>query len=56
MELVRYSERMLLTGMLVLFIGFFTTITNIIGLILVALGVAIYLKKFFTNPPHQFEN
>lgn len=56
MELVRYSERMLLTGMLVLFIGFFTTITNIIGLILVALGVAIYLKMFFTNSPHQFEN
>jgi len=56
MELVRYSERMLLTGMLVLFIGFFTTITNIIGLVLVALGVAIYLKMFFTNPPHQFEN
>ncbi len=47
MELVRYSERMLLTGMLVLFIGFFTTITNIIGLVLVAFGVAIYLKMFF---------
>jgi len=56
MELVRYSERMLLTGMLVLFIGFFTTITNIIGLVLVAFGVAIYLKMFFSNPPHQFEN
>jgi hypothetical protein len=56
MELVRYSERMLLTGMLVLFIVFFTTITNIIGLVLVALGVAIYLRMFFTNPPHQFEN
>lgn len=50
MELVRYSERMMFTGMLVLFIGFFTTITNIIGLILVAFGVAIYLKMFFTNP------
>lgn len=56
MELVRYSERMLLTGMLVLFIGFFTTITNIIGLLLVGLGLAIYLKMFFTKPPHQFEN
>jgi len=56
MELVRYSERMLLTGMLVLFIGFFTTITNFIGLLLVGLGLAIYLKMFFTNPPHQLEN
>lgn len=56
MELVRYSERMLLTGMLVFFIGFFTTITNIIGLVLVGLGVTIYLKMFFRNPPHQFEN
>src|SRR5690606_34568098 len=37
-ELVRYSERMLLAGKLVLFIGLFITITNIISLILVALG------------------
>lgn len=50
MELVHYSERMLLTGMLVLFIGFFTTITNIIGLVLVSLGVTIYLKMFFYKP------
>ena len=56
MELVSYSERMLLTGILVLFIGFFTTITNIIGLLLVVMGVAIYLRNFFTNPPHQHQN
>lgn len=56
MELVRYSERMLLTGMLVLFIGFFTTITNIIGLLLVALGIFIYFKLFFLNPYRKFEN
>lgn len=56
MELVRYSEKMLLTGMLVLFIGFFTTITNLIGLLLVVIGVIIYLKLFFLNPPHQFQN
>jgi vacuolar-type H+-ATPase subunit I/STV1 len=56
MELVRYSEKMLLTGMLVLFIGFFTTITNIIGLLLVVTGVIIYLKLFFFNPPHQLQN
>lgn len=50
LELFRYSERMLLTGMLVFFIGFFTTITNLIGFILVAFGVIIYLKMFFSNP------
>lgn len=56
MELVRCSERMLLTGMLVLFIGFFTTITNIIGLLLVASGFFIYLKIFFLNSYLKFEN
>lgn len=56
MELVRYSERMLHTGMLVLFIGFFTTITNIIGLVLVSLGIIIYLKMFFSNPSQQFQD
>ncbi|MBX2928526.1 MAG: hypothetical protein KF852_11870 [Saprospiraceae bacterium] len=55
MELVRYSERMLLTGMLIFFIGIFITVTNIIGLLLVGLGVIIYLKMFFSNPPHQLE-
>jgi hypothetical protein len=56
MELVSYSEKMLLTGMLVLFVGFFTTITNFVGLILVGLGIAIYLKMFFSNQPEQFQN
>lgn len=55
MELVRYSERMLLTGLLVLFIGVVTTITNIIGLVLVVLGIAIYVKIFSNRSP-QFEN
>jgi len=55
MELVRYSEKMLLKGMMVLFVGFFTTITNIIGLVLVAFASAIYLR-ISTNPPHQFQN
>lgn len=49
MELVRYSEKMLITGMLVLFIGFFTTITNIIGLLLVVSGVLIYFNLFCKN-------
>lgn len=51
MELVRYSERMLLSGMLVLFIGFATTITNIIGLVLVISGVIIYYKIGHSKPP-----
>lgn len=54
MELVHYSEKMLLTGILVLFVGFFTTITNIIGLILVVIGVTIYLKMFFKNTSQQY--
>lgn len=55
MELVRYSEKMLLAGMLVLFIGFFTTITNIIGLFLVGFGLAIYFRVFFVNRSHQIQ-
>jgi hypothetical protein len=50
MELVRYSERMLLSGMLAFFIGFFTTITNIAGLLLVILGIMIYFRTFSHNP------
>lgn len=44
LELVRYSERMLLFGMLVFFIGYFTTITNVIGFLLVLTGIFLYLK------------
>ncbi|GAB2769542.1 hypothetical protein GCM10027275_10030 [Rhabdobacter roseus] len=47
MELVRYSEKILLSGMLVLFIGFFVTITNVIGLILVAISWIAYGKAFY---------
>ncbi|UZR98939.1 hypothetical protein [Chondrinema litorale] len=49
MELVRYSEQTLLAGMLVFFIGFFTTITNFIGFLLVILGIYIYHKMFYIN-------
>lgn len=51
MELVRYSEKMLSTGMLVLFVGFFTTITNIIGLILVVSSLLIYFEIFIIKKP-----
>ncbi|MBZ9651819.1 hypothetical protein [Psychroflexus montanilacus] len=53
MELLRYSERMLISGMLVLFIGFLTTITNIIGFLLVALGIFIYFKLFHLIPKRK---
>jgi hypothetical protein len=56
MELVRYSERMLLSGMLVFFIGFFTTITNIIGLVLVVLGIVIYVKTVSSKPLYDIGN
>src|SRR5690606_18288434 len=44
MELVHYSEKMLLSGMLVMFFGFFTTITNVIGLLLVIISCWVYYK------------
>jgi hypothetical protein len=47
MELVSYAERNLFAGMLILFIGFFTTITNIVGLLLVITGFVVYAKGFF---------
>ncbi|MCH7414307.1 hypothetical protein MM213_12485 [Belliella sp. R4-6] len=49
MQLIRYSEKMLITGMLILFIGVFTTITNIIGLLLVSMSSVVYLKTFFSK-------
>jgi len=56
MELVQYSERILITGLLVLFIGFFVTITNIIGFLLVLLGALFYLRMYLINPPGQIQN
>ncbi|MEQ6167174.1 hypothetical protein AAOE16_08265 [Ekhidna sp. MALMAid0563] len=44
MELVSYSEGMLLSGMLVLFLGIFTTITNVVGVILTVIGVLFFVK------------
>lgn len=55
MKLIRYSERMLLSGMLALFIGFTTTVTNIMGLILVILGIIIYFKTFSYNQSQQIK-
>lgn len=44
MELVSYSEGMLLSGMLVLFLGISTTITNVVGMLLTVLGVLFFVK------------
>ncbi|WP_246054357.1 MULTISPECIES: hypothetical protein [Antarcticibacterium] len=49
MELIRYSEKRLLSGMLVLFIGLVTTITNLIGFVLVFISCLVYYKIFKTN-------
>lgn len=46
MELVHYSEKMLLSGMLVLFLGYFTTVTNIAGFVLVLCGLFIHFRTF----------
>jgi hypothetical protein len=39
-------EKMLLSGMLVLFIGVFVTITNIIGIILGVIAFITFIKTF----------
>ncbi|GGF24096.1 hypothetical protein [Echinicola rosea] len=49
MEMVRFSERLLISGMFILFLGFSTTITNITGIALVLISGFIYLKQFGTN-------
>lgn len=46
MELVNYSERMLIMGMTVLFIGYVTTITNVVGFILVLMSIVQYIRIF----------
>lgn len=46
MELVYYSERMLLGGLLLMFIGIFITLTNLISLITAVCSLLIYYKVF----------
>ncbi len=45
MELIWYSEGMLLSGMLALFIGIFITITNVVGFVLTAGCLIFFLKN-----------
>lgn len=44
MELISYSEGMLLSGMMVFFLGIFITITNVVGVILILLGVLFFVR------------
>ncbi|MCE3226067.1 MAG: rane protein [Bacteroidetes bacterium] len=46
MELVYYSEQMLLGGLAVMFVGMFVTLTNVVGIIIGIVAVIIYLKVF----------
>lgn len=50
MELVSYSESMLLSGMLAFFLGIFITITNVVGMILTLLGVLFFIKGKMHKP------
>ena len=45
MELVSYSESVLLSGMLIFFLGIFITITNIVGMVLTLLGMVFFFKR-----------
>lgn len=49
MEMVRFSERLLISGMFILFLGFSTTITNLTGIVLVIISGIIYLRQFNSN-------
>lgn len=44
MELVYFSERMFLSGMMVMFIGMLLTITNVVGIVLGVVSIVIYFK------------
>lgn len=46
MELVHFSEKTLLSGILLLFLGFLITITSITGIFLVISGFILYFKNF----------
>lgn len=45
MELVFFCERLLVKGMLVMFIGMFVTISNVTGLLLCVTALACYYKR-----------
>jgi hypothetical protein len=46
MELVHYSERIMLGGLALMFVGIFVTITNIIAILAALLGLFVYLRVF----------
>ncbi|WPP49104.1 hypothetical protein [Catalinimonas niigatensis] len=46
MELVRYSEKMLLSGFLVFFVGVFITITNLFAILFALIALFVYANTF----------
>jgi len=46
MELIHFSEKTLLSGILLLFLGFLITITSITGIFLVLISFVLYFKNF----------
>lgn len=56
MELVHYSERMFLGGLVVMFIGMFVTITNLIGIVIGTLALLSYLNVFKRERSDTFKN
>jgi hypothetical protein len=46
MELIHFSEKTLLSGILLLFLGFLITITSITGIFLVLVSFVLYFKNF----------
>jgi hypothetical protein len=47
MELVYFSERMFLSGLMVMFIGMFVTITNAVGIALGLTSIFLYFKLVY---------
>jgi len=47
MELVYFSEKMFLGGLILMFIGMFVTITNVVGIILGAVAIMFYYRSIY---------
>lgn len=51
MELVHFSEKMFLGGLVVMFIGMFVTITNVVGIIIGIIPVFLYYRTVLKYKP-----
>lgn len=50
MELIHYSERMLLSGFLIFFVGVFVTITNLFAILFALIALFTYANTFASKP------